>query len=223
MISKMPNASPPVTGRRPKRRWWIYVAVGAGALFVLAVVVVVGILFYWRSLVRDYTATQPQPLPVVQASDAQLAALYARWTPFQEAVVKGAAARPFQVSAADLNLILTQNAELKNRLRVIITNNQVFGQFAFPLDQAKQQALKGRYLNGLARLNLNFQDGWLTVSVADLKANGKPIPGWILKQVQKQNLAKDFDKNPETITFLHQLEAIEVEDDQLVLRPPAKN
>ncbi len=229
MTTRAPNDEPhalhqpPPSGRRPKRRWWIYLAVGLGATFVIGVVIVTGIVIYWRSLVRDYTTTQSQPLSVVKVTDADLAAFHARWLPFQEAVVNGTAAKPFEASAADLNLLIAQNAGLKDRLRVIITNNQVFGQFTFPLDQTKQPALKGRYLNGLARLNFDLQDGWLTVNVAELQANGKPVPRWILKKVQKENLAKGLDKSQEAVTFIQQLDAIEVEDDLIVLKPPAKN
>lgn len=221
MIPKTPLAQAPDIGHRPKRRWWIYLAIGAGLLSLCAVATVVGIVVYWRSLVRDYTASQPQPLPAVQASDADFAALQARWMAFQESVVKGRTASPFEATAADLNLLIAQNANLKDHLRVTITNNQILGQFAFPLTQTGKPELAGRYLNGQARLQLEFQDGWLTVSVADLKANGKPIPGWILKKVRQQNLLKDLDRNPKAGELLRQLEAIQVEDDRIVVRPSA--
>lgn len=221
MISKTPNPEPPDIVQRPKRRWWIYLAVGAGLLSLCAVATVVGIVVYWRTLVRDYTASQPQTLPVVQASDADFAALQARWMAFQESVAKGRSSKPFEATAADLNLLIAQNAGLKDYLHVTITNNQILGQFAFPLNQTGKPELAGRYLNGQARLQLEFQDGWLTLSVADLKANGKPIPGWILKRVRQQNLLKDLDKNPDTLAFMRQLEAIQVEDDRIVVKPSA--
>lgn len=210
---------PPAVSRRPRRRWWVYVGAGLGATVVVALLVVAGIAMYWHMLIKNYTATQSQPLPVVQVTDSDFQVFHTRWTAFEQAVANDTAVEPFRTSAAELNLLIVQNPSLKDRVRLIITNNQVFSQFTFPLDQAKQRDLTGRYVNGLARLNLDFQDGWLTVSVAELKANGNPIPRWILKRLQKENLAKDLDQNQEVVAFLHQLDTIEVQNDQLVLKP----
>jgi hypothetical protein len=220
--SQSPVEHPPGSKPRRNRRWWFYLGISLGVLALLGIVAVAGIVMYWRSLIQDYTTTEPQPLPVVQQSDVDFTAFYTRWTTFYEAVGEGTAAQNFQATAGDLNRLIARNADLKDRVRVIITNNQVFGQFTFPLDKAKQRELHGRHINGLVRLNLNFEDGWLTVGVAELHANGKPIPRWILKKVQRENLAKDLDKNPEATAFLHQLEAIAVEDDQIVLKPHAR-
>lgn len=229
MTAQTPNAEPPIVEQPPgskprrKRRWWVYLGAGLGVLILLAVVAVAGIVMYWHSLIRNYTAAEPQPLPAIKENDADLTAFHTRWTAFQEEVANGSSTEPFQASAAELNLLIAQNPDLKDRVRLIITNNQVFGQFSFPLDQANDRKLHGRHLNGRAQLNLAFQDGWLTVSVAELKANGKPIPRWILKKVQQQNLASYLDNNLDAIEFLHQLDAIEVEDDQIVLKPLARN
>jgi len=189
------------------------------AIVVVALGIVAGIAVYWHSLIENYTSTQPQPLPVVQVSDSDFAALNSRWTAFREAVAKDNAAEPFRARAAELNLLIARNPGLKDRVWMTISNSQIYGQFTFPLDQSKQRELHGRYVNGLARLNLDFQDGWLTVSVAELKANGKPIPRWILKSIQKENLVKDLDQNLELTAFLHELHTIEVQGDQIVLQP----
>lgn len=225
MSNASSNDIPPATNQTPcnqprrKRRWWFYVGISLGALALLAVAVVVGLVMYWHSLVRNYSSTEPQPLPMVEGGESDLVAFQARWSAFVEAVAQGIARDSFQASATELNLLIAQNPDMKDRVRVVITNNQVLGRFTFPLDQAKQRDLKGRHLNGLARLNLDFQDGWLTVNVAELQANGKPIPRWILKKVQRENLAKDLDKNHEATAFLHSLESVAVEDDLIVLRP----
>ena len=181
--------------------------------------IVAGIAMYWHSLIKNYTSTQPQPLPVVQMSDSDFASLNSRWTAFREAVADDTAAEPFRAGAADLNLLIARNPGLKDRVWMIISNSQIYGQFTFPLDPAKPRELPGRYVNGLAQLNLSFQDGWLTVSVAELKANGRPIPGWILKRIQKENLVKDLDQNLELTAFLNELHTVEVQGDQIVLQP----
>jgi len=210
---------PPAVGRRPRRRWWVYLGAGLGAIVLVILVIGVWIAMYWHSLIKNYTSTQPQPLPVVRVSDSDLMSLNTRWTAFREAVENDTATEPFSAGAAELNLLITQNPGLKDRVYMTITNSQIFGQFTFPLDQAKQRELHGRYVNGLARLNLDFQDGWLTVNLAELQANGKPIPRWMLKKIQKENLVKDLDQNLELTAFLNQLHTIEVQGDRIVFQP----
>lgn len=208
---------------RPRRRWWLYLAVVLGGLALLAVVAVAALLTYWHSLVRTYTALEAAPLPAITGSDQDLTALLVRWAAFQDAVAGGTATEPFRASAADLNLLIGQNPDLRDRVRLVITNNQVLGQFSFSLAQVQQPELRNRFVNGLARLELDFRDGWLTVSVAELSANGRPVPWWVMKKVRQENLVKDLDKNPDTVEFLHRLAAIVVEDDHIVLKPAARN
>ena len=229
MTTASPTAPPPaslpptLTVDRPKRRWWLYVAVVLGGLALLAVALVAALLTYWHSLVRTYTTLEAAPLPAITGSDQDLTAFLVRWAAFQDAVVGGTATEPFRASAADLNLLIGQNPDLRDRVRLVITNNQLLGQFSFALAQVQQPELRNRFVNGLARLELDFREGWLTVSVAELSANGRLVPWWVMKRVRQENLVKDLDKNPDTVEFLHRLAAIEVEDDHIVLKPAARN
>jgi len=212
----VPLSAQPV---RRKRRWWFRVLVGLGCLVVLAIVGLVLLVGYWQSLIRNYTATRPESLPQVANVAEATQELQARWKVFWDAVLDGKARTPFTLSAADLNVFIANIPELKDRLRLAITNNQILGRFSTPLDQAKQKELKGRFINGTARLHLSFDDGWLTAQVLDLKANGKLVPGWVQKKVQKENLLKDLDRNPEVVTFLQNLRNVEVMDGGVILTP----
>ncbi|MBI5383207.1 MAG: hypothetical protein HZA90_00825 [Verrucomicrobia bacterium] len=220
-----PVIPPPAPPSMPTRRrhWWVYALCGAGALVFAGLLVVVALVGYWKSLVRNYTSPSAQTMPVVLASPTGLEELVRSWTEFRLGVEDGTATQPFQLTADDLNQLIAMNPKLKAHARLTITNGQVFGQFTLPLDQVKQRELKGRYLNGLARLGLQFQDGWLTVNVVELKANGKPVPKWILRKLGRENLAKDLDKSQETVGFLQKLDRIDVEGDRILLKPLAKN
>jgi hypothetical protein len=129
------------------------------------------------------------------------------------------AREPFKLTADDLNVVIANIPDLQERLRVVITNNQIVGHFSVPLDKAKQKELQGRFINGSARLNLMFDDGWLSAQVLDLRANDKLVPGWVQKKVQKENILKDLDKNQEVIAFLHKLKSVEVKDGSVILTP----
>jgi len=214
-----PDAPLPAQPVRKKRRWWFRVLVALGGLVVLAIVGVVLLAGYWQSLVRNYTATRPEPLPQVANFSESIENLRARWNVFWEAVLDGEAGTPFKLSADDLNTVIANIPELKDRLHLLITNNLILGRFSTPLGQAKQKELRGRFINGTARLNLAFDDGWLTAHVLDLKANGKPVPGWIQKKVQKEDILRDLNKNFEVAAFLHKLRNVEVMDGGVVLTP----
>jgi hypothetical protein len=230
------NDFPPVPGRRPsdpesataatsvppirkRRRWWLYLLVSLGSLVFLAIVAVALLVGYWKSLITNYTSTQPAPLPHRIASGEAIEDLKTRWGGFWQAVMDDRAEAPFKLSADDLNAVLANIPQLQDRLLLSITNDRIMGQFSVPLDQAKQKELRGRFINGTAHLNLVFEDGWLTAQALDLKANGKAIPAWLQKKAQKENILKDLDKNAEVTAFLHKLHNVEVKDGFVILTP----
>lgn len=219
-ISLEPTRNPGEGMSSPRRRSWLwYTGVTLVGLALALISVLAGLSLYWRSLVRSYTDIVAAPLPEARDSDLERNALWVRWALFYETVRQGRPAEPFAITADEINLLITGNPELRDRLRIQITNGTVYAHFSFPLGQEGQRSLHGRYLNGRARLQVNFSDGWLTLHVAEMEAQQKPIPRWILKRLQRMNLARDLDRNPDALEFLQQLEAIEASGDRLVLRP----
>ena len=222
------NSVPPVLGQPPpvrkKRRWWLYVLLGVGCLVVLGIAVVVLIAGYFNSVVNNYTEAQPKTLAKVDASPAAQEQLKARWVYFQQSVTAGRNTRPFKLSADDLNVFLANNPQLKDRVRFRIEGNRLLADFTMPLDQTRQPKLQGRHLNGLATLNLKFADGFLTLSVAELEANGKPVSRSLLGRallgkLQQENLLKFLDNNREVMDFLQRIDTVEISEGFVVLTP----
>ncbi|MGA4644353.1 hypothetical protein [Limisphaera sp. 4302-co] len=215
-----PSPAGPTSGRPVRRRSWLwYTGVVLACVALLGLCGVAGLVWYWRTLIRTYTTPAPVELPAARDSELDRTALLIRWQTFYEGVRQGRLVPPFELTADEINLLITGNPELRDRLRVGITNGMIYGRFSFPLGRADQKDFQGRFLNGEARLRIHFADGWLTVQVAEMEANGKPIPNWLLRRIGRENLARDLDRNPEAIEFLQQLEAVEVVGDRLVLRP----
>lgn len=220
----VPPEGMPANAPRPKRkrRWWVYTLIGLGCVLLLAGAVVVGLLIYYHSLIRNYTTTQAVSFtPMENANVKQVQGqLMSRWAMFADRVKNRKFAEPFKLTADELNAILAQNKGLRGRVQMVITNDQLVARFSSPLDQGnRRKELKGRYLNGEATLKILLEDGWLTVSVAEIKANGHPIPRWILSKIRAQNLLKDLDNNPEAMSVVHNLDSITFEGDQIVLVP----
>ncbi len=206
-----------------KRRWWLYLLVVFGVLMVLALVAVLLVFTYAKSLVRDYTTTTPRTFPKVQFDAARQKAMETRFAQFSKAVQARQNPAPFTISADDINQVLAKNKELRDYVHIAITNDQLVAEFSAPLEQTGRPELKGRFVNGSARINVVFQDGWLTVNVGAVEANGKPIPGWILKRLPQENLLKNLDQNPEMVNLFQELESIQITDGNVVLTPRAPN
>jgi hypothetical protein len=216
MNAEIPDA--PAPGQR-KRRWWLYLLIAMGGLFCLTVLVVVLVFSYYKSLVRNYTTAKPAPLPKVEFDPQRQKALQARWTEFAESLQRRQNPSPFVITADDINSFLSQNKEMRNVVGFVVTNNQVLAKFSAPLDKMGQKDLKGRYFNGQAKVDINFQDGWLTVSLGSVEANGKTVPSWMLKRIQQGNPLKDLDRNRDLVNLFHELESVRVEGDKIVLTP----
>ncbi len=197
----------------------MYALVVLGCLVVLGVALVVAILGYLNSLVTKYTETQPRTLITVDASPAAQEQLKARWLAFQQSVNSGRRARSFKLSAEDLNVFLANIPKLTNFLRLRIEGDKLLGDFTVPLDQTRQAKLKGRHLNGVVTFNLKFENGFLDLTVADLEANGKPAPRWILARMQKENFLRDLERNRDVMDLLQRIDTVQVTDGFVVVTP----
>lgn len=214
----------PVAPIRRKRRWWLYVLIAFGGLIALAVILVVGAVAYWHSLIKTYTSASARSLPATEEFGVDAEQLQQRAVEFYTAVTQNGGPGPFKINAADLNALVAKDPKLKDHVRMVITNSQVLAEFSFPLNQIPRPELKNRHLNGEILLGYKFDEGWLDVTIAGVKANGKPIPKWILKQVRKKsgNLAKDIDKNRDMVFFMQKIDSLEVVDNEIVITPSAK-
>jgi hypothetical protein len=216
-----PELPIPPAAPRKKRRWWLYVLIALGSLLLLGVVAVVLFIGYAKSLVSTYTETKPRVFPKVQYDPQRWKALESEWTEFARAVQNRQNPPPFKISADDLNQFFARitNAPFRDHVRFVITNNQLKAEFSAPLEQTRRPELKGRFVNGTATINIIFQEGWLTVNVGAVEANGKPAPGWLLKRLGRENLTKDMDRNRELVNLFGEIDSIQVKDGQIVITP----
>jgi hypothetical protein len=216
MNSLPTNAPPPL---RKKRPWWLYLLVGLGVLVVVGVVALLSVFLYGRSLVRNYTATSPRTFPAAQANRDQQRVLQGNWEEFIKAVQSAQPPPPFKISSEDINSFMAGNRGMSKQVHFVITNNELLAEFSFPLGQTGQPFLKDRYFNGVAHINVHFADGWLTVGLGRVEANGKPIPNLLLKRLQQENFVKGIDRNPDLVNAMHEMESVEIRDGYIVLTP----
>ncbi len=215
-------AAPPAASPRPRRhRWWRVALVILGLIAVLAVISVLGLVWFARSTIRRYTDTRPEALPPVQASVEDGAAMRERLLKFFEVLKSNQPLEPLTLTANDLNTLIasTGSRQLKDRLYLTIDERGLHGQFSIPLGQGDSGVLKGRYLNGQGDLKVAFQDGELRVWVENLVAHGRPVPKLLMKPLSGRNLAEGLLNNQETYNTLQQLASITVTNGALMLQP----
>lgn len=211
------NPLPP--SPRKKRRWWFYALIAVGSLILATILGVVVLIGYAKSLVTKYTSTTMKPVPQLEYDPAAQKELQKKWEVFAHAIMNRQNPPPFRITTRDINAFLAQNKEMRGRVYCVITNGQVQAQFSMPLDQTRRPELKGRHLNGVADINLVFQDGWLTISLGEVRANGKPLPGWAVKRLQGHNFVKHLDRDRRFVTLMQEIDTIEVRDGEIVISP----
>jgi hypothetical protein len=199
---------------------------------VLVLVAALGVFFGIRyglnklnALIAEYTDTQPLALPKVEISDAERAALDTRLATFYQALEARTATAPLTLTANEINALIASNPSLrpwKDKLYVTLDGDQIKAQVSLPLtDMARVpgfSALKGRYLNGEARLHGALEDGKLMVRMQSLEIKGRSLPAQLMTQLQKENLADQAHRDPKNADVLGKLESIEVKDGQFIIK-----
>jgi len=218
-----PILAAPVPPRPRKRRWWLVALIVLGLIAVLAIVSVLGVVWFARSAIRRYTDTRPEPLPKVQTSNEDGAAVRERLGKFFQALKGSDPLEPLELTASDLNALIASSGgrQFRDRLYITIDDAGIHGQFSVPLGKDAPGLLKGRYLNGQGDLKVFFQDGELRVWVENLAAHGQPVPKLLMKHFSGRNLAEGLMNNQEALKTIQQLESITVTNGALVLQPKA--
>lgn len=222
-----PKYSPEPSQPLPKQRGcFFYGCIIASILAVLFAILMVVIAFltyqFVNKLVDQYTATTPQTLPKVEMPADQIKALKERVEAFRKAVEAGTATEPLVLTSDDLNALIEDNPELKGVIYVKVEKDAVKGQVSLPLDKLEIGMVRGRYLNGEAEFKASLADGVLIVTIESIEVNGQKVPDDFMKELRKQNLAKDAYKDEKTSEMIRKLESLEVKDGKIILKVRAK-
>jgi hypothetical protein len=211
----------------PKQRGCLFY--GCLSLAIIGLLMIVGILvvgyFAKRAinrLIADYTDTTPAPIQKVEYPPEQLEALRARLKGFKEAMDRGGAPAELVLNAEDLNALITAEKNLSGKVFVQIDEGKIKGNISLPLEDLGPLKLKGRYLNGTGVFKVKLENGFLDVTLDTLEVKGKSLPDPFLRELKKQNLAKDATNDPEARDTIEKLQSIQVKDGQVILKSSGK-
>jgi hypothetical protein len=211
----------------PKQRGCFFYGCIIASILAVLFVILMGVIGFFgyrflNQMVEQYTSVTPQQLPKVEMPADKLQALKDRVAAFRKAVDAGTPTEPLVLTSDDLNALIEENADFKGTVYVKIEGDEINGQISFPLDKMQIGMVKGRYLNGEAKLKASLSNGVLIVILDSIEVNGKRPPDEMMKGIREQNLAKDVYKDPEGAERIRKLESLEVKDGKIIIKARAK-
>ena len=215
-----PTTSPPP---RKGRGCLFYGCLTCVVLLLIMVVLAVVAVRFIKNQVNTYTDTQPMKLPRVEMTDADYQQLERRVKAFGAAMEQGTPIEPLMLTERDLNALIARAAnmkELADKVYVSVNGTEVRGQVSIPLSRLGWLG-RGRYLNGEATFNVSLENGVLIVTAREIKVKGKPLPETFMSQLRRENLAKEAYKNPKNAEAIRQLDTIQVQESQVLIKARA--
>ncbi|MEM8671057.1 MAG: hypothetical protein AAGG48_26260 [Planctomycetota bacterium] len=197
-----------------------------GCLYGCLAIIVGGLLLllcaglggYWfiKGQIEKWTSTEPGNIPTVEYSEEQMAELQGRVDAFSEAMDEDRTPdEDLVLTAEEINALIGSNEDMRGKVFVTIENDEVSGEVSFPLDEI---GFPGRYFNGSASLSVSMENGILIVTLTDASVNGEKVPEEIVKEIAKENLAKDLYNDADNAKTLRKFESVRVEGDKLILK-----
>jgi hypothetical protein len=221
----------PLSVQPTRRRGCLFY--GCLTLLIVSLLAALGIFLAVRyaarqitAVVMQYTDAAPAPMPKVEISDADYAALEKRVEAFGDAIKSGRPGEPLRLSATDINALIARSTNMavwRDKLSVSLDGNQVRGQVSLPLSELGNVPLLGslrdRYLNGGASFNVGMVNGQLFVSLQSLEVKGQTAPKEFLTSLAQKNLAEDAARDPKNAEVLSRLQNVTVEGGEMVVTP----
>lgn len=194
--------------------------------------VVVGIYFGTQKALRyaieTYTTNAPAAIPHLQIPPGQQRAIANNLLQQFENSANGHGPDDLAVGEEELNVLISQSAEMhayKNHVYLRPEGNDLKAFVSIPLDQFKAWhdfAVKlggtnyaGRYLNGLAYVNLTITNGVLRVAPRKIVVSAKSMPDQFLKEFPWSALTQPLNENTNIRSALQRIASITVQDDKL--------
>lgn len=194
----------------------VLAVLGAVATFLLARFVM-GKL---QVAVEQYTAPAPAPLPPLNVAAEDRKQIIDRVETFRKLMETPAGAdgagvltdeqRTLELTADDINVLLEEEQDLKDRARVEINGDKLQGEISIPLGELP--LLGGRYLNGRATIVPSAVNGRLHVRLTDVEVKGQRLPKEIQDQLDQENI---IPTEPDADPPVRALESVEVVNGKL--------
>jgi hypothetical protein len=172
----------------------------------------------WR---EEYTETVSRPLPQPVGTDQEIDRVLDKVAVFVEQIESDITPDPLTLTANEINLWFYYHPEaesLAETVRVAIEADLLQANVSLPLDELGEWG-KGRFLNGSVTLDVSVASGSLMVYLRDIEVGGKALPAALIERIKHQNLAEEFNQDPQYAALLKRVNLIYIRENQLWIVP----
>ncbi len=203
-------------------------------MLILSVVVPIFIFRQLNNMAYEYTETSPVELPEVNASEEETLLVRQKVGLFIQKIENDETPAPLVVTARELNVLVTQNEELRDKLYLTISDGKVKGQLSIPMKNMRKSNdfqkipqilrdqlpnLANRYFNAEASFNVYLKNGVFIITLDTLSVKDEPLPDWLVSKFREENLAHRLYKDPEKAKILQKFKDLEITEEAIVLTP----
>jgi len=212
MKTSVTSSSIPSSPSAPKRRrCWLYVLAGFGALLLLATGSFVALLGH-------YTSREPMPITHANVTEADRDALRVKWLQFRQDVVAGHSPAPLRISPEEVNVFFSMLPRYRDRIHLSLVENRMRAEVSMPLEEVLPGLGSGRYVNGVDVFSVRLgADGFPRVEILSAEVNGKRLPRWVERLLGRPALYRDIFYVLDLPAFLERLQSIEIRDGTFIL------
>ncbi|MFM1847443.1 MAG: hypothetical protein RL417_917 [Pseudomonadota bacterium] len=196
---------------------------GCITVIVLGLMGVIAVWLLFSQVVQPffgrYATEQTVALAPSGVTPEKVGTVRTRLTAFRDGIAAHQPTEPLALDESDLNALLRtvpDLAPLADNLRIKIANNRVGGELALPLTDF---GFPGKFLNLSGTFKVSLDYGLLMMTADTVQVNGGELPETVMKELQNQNLAADFARDPAIAKVLKELKSIEVQGDKVIVTP----
>lgn len=196
---------------------WILGCLGIMLVMLILTIIAMGIGYYYvGKTVASYTSPTPVELPQVEHSSAELEVIQKRIESFTRQVNVGQESAEIELTADDLNAVISNNPATKGRAFLEIQDDKLKAQVSIPISGTG--LADGRYLNADATLDMKMVNGQLQVILDDVTVNGQAVPKVVEQALKQTNVADALKDDKDMAQLLDRVEDFRIQDDKIILK-----
>lgn len=210
-----------------KRGWGTIILLSLFGLFSISMVILIVLSLLVPpvidGMVEAYTDLESVPVPVVALTDSERDEIESRLETFGDALKEGQAVGPLVLNEREINGLLFADDEVATGY-VNLEEGTIRAQMSVPIRSDLElgpwrAAMDGRFINGVAELDIGIEGDILTADLVSFEVNGEDIPGWLHTVLQTEIDDMEWLSSEDVREVVADLEYIEFRDGRLIVHP----
>lgn len=165
-------------------------------LIVLAIIAVGAGWYFYEKFAREYTSPHSIDVHIPPPTSAEIRHAESALNELHAALA-GNETRTIRFSARDINTLISTSPdfdEMRNRVRVDISDSLLFLEMSVPLTQTQLPKLRDRWFNGQLECAFSYTAPNFIFVPKDGMVAGRPLPSWILSRRVATSFSEQFTR-----------------------------